>query len=76
MPAGILYQIHELPSVIDLRNWFVLLGQVFRQEIGRETVYNLFWNKCKDMRMTGANVAAMFFHMRSRELESMKDTQL
>ena len=70
------YDTHELPTVLDLKNWFIEMGQVFKRDIDRETIFNLYWDKCKDIRLQGANVAALFFHMRTKRLEQLVDTEL
>ena len=45
------YDTHELPTVLDLKNWFIEMGQVFKRDIDRETIFNLYWDKCKDIRL-------------------------
>ena len=71
MPEGVCYKVQDLPTLANLRDWILQVDQVFRIEVDKDTVHQLFWSKCKDQRFTGANVAAMFFHMRSKDLKIM-----
>ena len=65
------------PTLEEFRDWLFKVEEAFKEFLThRELVLSLFWDKLKNVRLTGANMAVLFYHLRSMNLANMRMTQL
>jgi len=65
------------PALEDVREWFMKVEIAAKKfTADRDLVLTLFWNTCKDVRLTGANIAVLFYYLRSQNLDNIRESEL